>query len=148
MSATAYYPEEDLMVVALQNTVEPPLPLALADKLARLVIGPGEEPRSGTYDGDLSQLTGRYGGPTRGGHVTLQIRAAEDQLIVSERPWAGGEPDTLRHVSGRTWQAGSNLYLGLYGHTLFRFVRSDGQIDELRLDEVSGHYVLRRVGAP
>lgn len=138
-SQSWYYPEGDLIVVALQNTTGPKHPGALADSLARLVLGPGEDAESSPYDGDLSKYAGRYVGPGRSGffevQMDIQIEVEEGKLLARE---AGSdeEGDRLQHVSGLTWRDGTDEY---------RFVRAGERIIRLRLDVVSGHYVLRRV---
>jgi len=147
VSATAYFPGEDMILVVLQNTRGPQPPSSLTTMLADLVLGPGDEPISSSYEGDLSELTGRYSGSARGRQLTLQVRAQNGHLLTSEAG-SDAEPDTLRHISGPTWQHGSNLYPGLYGDTHLRFVGADEGVDEIRLDAVYGHYVLRRVGGP
>jgi CubicO group peptidase (beta-lactamase class C family) len=138
LSHARYYPEEDLIVIVLQNTASPRGPSSLTDSLAHLVLGPGEEPETRSYGGDLSTLAGRYSGPAGGGLLTLQVQAEGEHLLAS-RAGSGAEADTLRHVSGLTWRLGTSRY---------RFVRVGEQIVELRLDVVYGHYVLRRIGEP
>jgi CubicO group peptidase (beta-lactamase class C family) len=136
LSASRYYPESGLIVVVLQNTTGPRAPQSLADSVTRLVLGPGDEPKTTPYDGDLSELTGRYVGPSRGDVTDLHVEASGDTLLARE---AGREEaDTLRHAEGLTWRHKADRY---------RFVRVGDQIVELRLDVVGGHYVLRRVGA-
>jgi CubicO group peptidase (beta-lactamase class C family) len=136
LSDSRYYPESGLIVVVLQNTLGPRAPESLADSLAGLALGPGEEPTT-PYDGDLSELTGRYVGPSVGGVMDLHVEASGDTLLARE---AGSEEaDTLRHVDGLMWKRGTDQY---------RFVRAGDQIVELRLDVVGAHYVLRRVGTP
>ena len=66
-SASLYYPAADLIVVVLQNAWGPRPPWGLADELAQVALGPGDEPEPTPYRGDLSALTGRYAGPARGG---------------------------------------------------------------------------------
>ena len=134
LSESRYYPESELIVVVLQNTTGPRPPQALADSLVRLVLGPGEEPKNSPYRGDLSELAGRYVGPSRGDVTDLRIETSGDTLLARE---AGSkEADTLRHASGLTWRDETSQ---------FRFVRAGDQVVELRLDVVGGHYVLRRV---
>jgi hypothetical protein len=135
LSDARYYPESGLIVVVLQNTWGPRGPESLADAMVRLALGPGEEPVTTLYDGDLSELTGRYVGPSRGDVTDLHVEASGDTLLARE---AGSEEaDTLRHAEGLMWRDKGVWY---------RFVRAGGQVVELRLDMVGGHYVLRRVG--
>ena len=77
--------------------------------------------------------------------MTLQIRAKDGHLLAS-KVGSDAKPDTLRHISGLKWQGKHNRFQ--LGREHYRFVRAGDQSVELRLDEVYGHYVLRRVGAP
>ena len=135
LSDSRYYPESGLIVVVLQNTTGPRAPQSLADSMTRLVLGPGDEPKTTPYDGDLSELTGRYVGPSRGDVTDLRLEVSGDTLLA--RATGSEEADTLRHAEGLTWRHQSDRY---------RVVSAGEQIVELRLDVVGGHYVLRRVG--
>jgi hypothetical protein len=145
LNASLYYPEDNLIIVALQNSRGPRAAWDLADELARLALGPGELSELRPYEGNLSALAGRYAGPARGELMTLRVRAKDGHLLASE-VGSDASPDTLRHVSGLTWQGEHNRFQ--LGRRHYRFVRAGDQIIELRLDRVYGHYVLRRVGAP
>jgi len=135
-SNSRYYPEDDLMVIVLQNTLGTTAPSSLSDSLARLVLGPGEQREAPPYEGDLSRLTGRYAGPGRGELLSLHVREKNGALTVRGTT-DDAEADTLRHLSGLTWRKGTDRY---------RFVRTGEQVVELHVDVVGGHYVLRRVG--
>ncbi len=137
LSHLRYYPEKDLSVVALQNTFGPRPPSVLARTLGRLVLGEGEKPEESTYKGEISELEGQYAGPVgRGEFLTLEVEVKDGILLASE-VGSNTKPDRLRYVSGLTWRQGENRY---------RFVQTGDKTVELRLDEVSSHYVLRRVG--
>lgn len=138
LSEARYYPEENLTVVVLQNTAGPTGPSPLADRLADLTLGPGEEPEPRPYEGNLSKFAGRYSGPGRGGVVTLRVNVEDGKLIVTE-VGESAEPMPLEHTTGQTWRRGSLRY---------RFVQVGGEITELRMDSGGAHYVLRKVGAP
>lgn len=145
LNASLYYPEGDLIIVALQNSRGPRAAWDLADELARLALGPRGSPERRPYEGSLSALAGRYAGPARGDLMTVQIRATDGRLLASE-VGSDASPDTFRHVSGLTWRGEHNRFQ--LGRRHYRFVRAGDQIIELRLDRVYGHYVLRRIGAP
>lgn len=135
LSESRYYPDGEVILVVLQNTTGPKNPQALADSLARLALGPKEEVESSPYDGDLSELTGRYVGPSRGGLTDIRI-AVDDGKLVAQEAGSDEEGDRLEHVFGLTWRDGVDEY---------RFVRAGERIIRLRLDVGGGHYVLRRV---
>ncbi|WP_263789993.1 serine hydrolase domain-containing protein [Salinibacter sp.] len=136
LSEARYYPRENLTLVVLQNTAGPKGPLFLADQLADLTLGPGEEPKTRPYEGNLSTFTGRYSGPARGGLMTLQVKVADGKLVVTEAAGGAG-PMPLEHTTRRTWRRGSLRY---------RFVQVGGEIIELRVDGGGAHYVLRKIG--
>lgn len=139
LSQSLYLPDDDLIVVTLQNTsggVER-TPAALADSLTKVVLGPGDEPDGRTYEGDVSELTGHYTGPARGELMELEIAAEDGELVVREVGSEDEEGTVLEYVSDLTWREGGDRY---------GFVRAGDQIVELRLDVVSGHYPLRKSG--
>ncbi len=131
-----HYPDEDLVVVVLQNNTGPKSPGALADSLVHLVLGPGGEPAAGGYEGDLSAFTGTYAGPARGRTMSVEV-TVEDGGLVARGAARGREAQPLEHLSGLTWR---------HEGRRFTFVPGGERAVELRLDVVSGHYVLRRVG--
>lgn len=140
LSESRYYPESGLIVVVLQNTTGPRGPQSLLDSLTRIALGPGEMPKTSPYEGNLSELTGRYVGPSQGDVTDLRIETAGEALLARE---AGREEaDTLRFASDLTW-LGDGPYTG---NSRYTFVRTGNRTIELRLDVVTGHYVLRRVG--
>lgn len=137
LSESRYYPEDKLIIVVLQNTTGPQDPQALADSLARIVLGSGGEAEPSAYDGDLSEFAGRYVGSSHNGITDVRIIVHDGELVVQE---AGSDEEAkrLRHVSGIMWQHKTDEY---------RFVRAGKRIIRLRLDVGAGHYVLRRVEA-
>lgn len=138
LSNSRYYPEGDLVVVTLQNTAGPRSPSSLAGDIAGLVLGSGGAQEAVPYTAELSALEGRYAGRGRNRLRDLRVEAGDGRLAV--RPHGSdGEAVTLEHVDGLTWRDGADLY---------RFVRAGDRIVELRLDVVSGHYVLRRIRNP
>jgi CubicO group peptidase (beta-lactamase class C family) len=136
LSDARYYPDEELVVVVLQNNTGPTGPGALADSLVHMVLGPGEEPAAGGYEGDLTAFTGTYAGRVRGRTTSVEV-TVEDGGLVVRGPGRDPEVRPLEHVSGLTWRDGGDR---------FTFVRAGDRIVELRMDVVSGHYVLRPAG--
>lgn len=141
LSEARYYPDDELIVVALQNTYFPRTPWSLADSLSRLVLGPGDGPEVSSYEGDLSEFTGRYVGPSRARLTDVRI-TVEDGELVAREAGSDEEGDRLQHVAGLTWRTERTL---LPGTDEYRFVRAGERIIRLRLDMGTGHYVLRRV---
>lgn len=136
LSQSRYYPDDDLIVVALQNSMAPTGPDELADALARLVLGPWREPATSPYRGDLAPFEGSYAGRARGRFLEVEVSVRDEGLAV-RRSGADEDADPLEHLSGLTWREGADRYT---------FTRAGDRIVELRYDTVGGHYVLRRVG--
>ncbi len=136
LSDGRYYPDEDLIIVVLQNSTGPQGPGELGDALADLVLGPLPQPEAGQYGGDLDELVGTYRGPARGQTLTMVVtRRGNDLVFTPEGADEGAEPV---YVGDMTWEE---------GRTQFRIIREGGRVTQLRVDQISGHYVLGRVGS-
>lgn len=133
LSDGRYYPDADLTVIVLQNTAGPRGPAALSQALADLVLGPAPVPATTPYAGDLDDLLGDYAGPARGQALTLHVTRDGDQLVFTPE----GARQGLRpaHWEGTTWGEGM---------TRATFVRREGRVVELHLDQGGGFYVLKR----
>ena len=127
-----YYPDEDLMILVLQNSTGAPGPRALGQALAEIVLGDFEDAEPAHFDGDLEELVGSYVGPARGTELSV-IVSANNGILELEM---GGAPSVQPiYRDGLTWTSGPQE---------LTFVRQRGRIAELRFDSVSGHYVLKR----
>ena len=133
LSTAAYFPQDELIVVVLQNSTGP-APGPLAHHLAAAVLGDtGEAEPVGGVAPALDALVGSFAGPARGRTLTVEVTAAADGLVIRDgdrtfRPtWAGGD----------VWVEGAQR---------FEFRRRDGVVHEVHVDVISGHYVLRPVG--
>ncbi len=136
LSDGRYYPDDDLIVIVLQNTAGPKGPGALGEALTNLVLGPAPAPKTTPFTGDASELVGDYAGPVRGGAMTMHVTGDGDQMVFT--PGDGRDAMRPSHLEGLTWGAGM---------TRLFFVRRDGRIAELHMDQGGGHYVLKRVAA-
>lgn len=134
LSDGRYYPDEELLVVVLQNSTGPVGPGSLAADMVELVLGPAPKPASATFEGNVGELTGSYRGPARGETMTVSVTLENGALALRT-----GEPEEtglLDYRGGLRWALGD---------VQVSFVRSGGRIAELRFDTGGGHYVLRRV---
>jgi hypothetical protein len=135
LSDGRYYPEADLTIIVLQNSTGPRGPAALGVALAELVLGPRPEPQAVPFDGDLDELLGDYAGPARGRPLTVTVSRDDDQLVFT--PEGSEEGMRPSHTGDGVWAQGM---------TRLFFVRREGRVVELRMDQGSGHYVLARQG--
>jgi len=129
-----YYPDEDLIVIVLQNSATPPAPGTLSRALINAVIGPGAPPVAGTFTGDVQQLLGTYRGPARGGPMMATVSVEQGMLTIMPE----GTPRAVRpmYVDGLRWKVGNTFWMFDVG--------PDGRATKLRMDTGGGHFVLAR----
>jgi CubicO group peptidase (beta-lactamase class C family) len=134
LSDARYFPDEDLIIVVLQNSTGPLGPDALGAAFSNLILGPVPPPQPAPITGDLNALLGEYAGPARGTHLHMTVRRDGDQLLFA----AGAQQTGARpvHIGNGVWvDAGRRLW----------FVMAEGKAVELRIAQGGGHYVLRRI---
>jgi len=132
VSFATYYPDDDLIVVVLINTAGTVSPEAIATDIVNRVLGDPVPPATDTFTGDASELAGTYRGPSRGIPMILTVEADSTRITVRR---GGGRQRVLEHLTGLTF---------VRGNTLYTFVRQNGRVETLQVDQVSGLYVLRR----
>lgn len=132
LSDGRYYPDQDLLVIVLQNSTGPVGPGALSNTLVNLVLGPPAEAAVRRFSGDPGELVGEYSGPARGQPMTLRVTVEEGVLMVSIN---GADPAAPAFREGLTWALGST-------HLVFQ--REGGRVVRVRFDAPSAHYVLAR----
>jgi len=135
LSDGRYYPDDDLIVIVLQNGAGPVGPASLSSALVDLVLGPAPELVAVDFAGDLTDLEGTYTGPARGRPMTVTVSSEDGALRL--RVGASAQAMTPIHRGGLRWQSGA---------TIIQFVREGGSITALRFDTGGGHYVLEREG--
>lgn len=131
LSQVTYFPVEDLSVIVLLNTAGPPGPGVMANEIATLVLGEPAEPPMRAFSGNTSILQGTYRGPGRGGEFAVTIGADSGGLTAA---LGDGEPAPLRFVDGLTFRQ---------DNTHYTFVLQSGAVDRLKVDRISGLYVLQ-----
>ena len=132
LSQVTFYPDEDLSVIVLVNTAGPPGPGSIASEIATLVLGEPAEPPVNTFSGNMEILKGTYRGPGRGREFVLSISSDSSGLTVAI---GEGEPSSLRFIDGLTFGRGTTHYT---------FVVESGVVERLRVDRISGLYVLKQ----
>ena len=133
VAETTWYPDAQLAVVVLINSVGGVSASALAGELAEVVI-PGKRPETKAFTGDVAPFLGTYKGPSRGRDMTIQVTQAAQGIAIS----INGSP--ARPVS---WVEDSTFRTG--GTSLhFRRTRGNEPFTELRYAGGSALYVLKR----
>lgn len=134
LSESQYYPDDDLIVVVLQNTNGAPNPRDTAKRIAEAVLGPAPS-RARPFTGDAAAYAGTYAGRGRGRPTTLAIAVRGAGLTATRVGAPEAAAEALEYRGGDTFALGD---------TLVMFERRDGKVTRLRLDSGSGHNVLAR----
>lgn len=129
LSQNSYYPQEDLSVVVLTNTYGPVSPTDIATKIADFVMGKTDK-QSAEFDGDLSQYTGSF----KSGLFNIEV-VKNDSTISVQYSYSQSPPYPLYYLEDNTWSSGSSYY---------HFIERDGEIKELRIDQIYGYYILKK----
>jgi CubicO group peptidase (beta-lactamase class C family) len=128
LSETRYFPDNDLYIICLVNTVSPKGAGFFASKLTWKLLDKQEyDPVE--IDVDLAALSGKYSGQVRGRIYSIEITALANTITVS----AVGQDnvDTLEtYIGQHTWMDGNSI-----------IVIKD---NEYRRDDVSGYYILKK----
>ncbi|MEZ5290951.1 MAG: serine hydrolase domain-containing protein [Vicinamibacterales bacterium] len=132
LSESEYYPDDDLIVVVLQNTAGPSGPRDTAMKIAEAVLGRAPS-RARPFTGDAAAYAGTYTGRGRGRPSALTVGTVAGGLTL--RRGENGPPRPLEYRGGEVFADRD---------TLLTFERRDGRVMRLRIDTGSGHNVLSR----
>lgn len=127
-----YYPNDDLYVVVLVNTAGPAAPAAIAQSIAKAVLGPGKELTGVPFNGDLGIYAGQYRGVGRGLPTNVTVSVENGTLQVK----GAGPARNLVYLGGDTFGAGSARYT---------FSRDGGKVTAVRVDAISVVSLARRV---
>ncbi len=134
LSDVTYLPDNELLIVVLQNSTGPQGPGGLTTTFANLILGPVPEPQPVPYTGALDALVGEYAGPARGRHVHMSVRRDADQLVFA----TPGQSQDVRPV-----HTGDGVWVNR--GTRYRFVIASDKAIELRMAQGAGRFVLRRI---
>lgn len=130
LSEARYFPENDLYIICLLNTIGPVEASSLADILTRQILPLNEENKSEPdYDPDV--MEGTYSGQTANRRITIEVIAAGNSLIL--KPDNSNKTDTLSHYLGNnSWKKGNSKYT------------FNGR--ELRMDNIYEYLILQKLG--
>ena len=132
LSESAYFPDQDAIIVVLINSAGPVSPNAVTGSIADVVFGPTKR-ESQTFAGDRTSLVGTYTGVGRGSRMTIKV-AEDGGKLVATFPM-NSKPSELRFVGNDTWEIEDNRVT---------FVREEGKVTSLRADLVYGYSFLTR----
>ena len=139
LSHSRYYPDEDVSVIVLQNTVAPPGPAAIANEIGEHLFGTPGMPVVQTLAGDLSRYEGVYRGPARGATLTVTVTSEDEELnLTVESRGNSGPAQTPAFIGADTFSQGNVRYT-------FELEADASYALVLRMDSPSSHYVLRNL---
>jgi CubicO group peptidase (beta-lactamase class C family) len=134
LSESEYYPDDDLVIIVLLNTVGPVTPRDLARQIAEAVLGKAPD-RSRPFEGDLTQFAGDFRGKGRGRPTTVHIAVSGNQITFTNTETPRATEETLKYFANDTFG---------YKDTVVMFERENGKVSRLHLDTGYGHNILSR----
>ena len=134
LSEVEYFPDSGLSIVVLLNTAGPVAPSDLAREIETAVLGAVPEP-SMPFTGDLSSYAGTFEGVGRGRATTVTIAADGAALTMKGAGPPAAPPQRLAYRGGDTFGVKDTLVV---------FEREGGRVTRLRLDNVFGHYPMKK----
>jgi CubicO group peptidase (beta-lactamase class C family) len=135
LSDGRYYPEDDLVIVVLQNSTGPQGPGLLGAALAEAVLGAPPALEGIPYTGALSDLVGTYTGPARGQPLSLDVTVDDADGALVLTPSNAQASMRPVYLGEGIWAAGS---------TRIRFAAQSDGARQVTLDQGSGIYRLVR----
>jgi CubicO group peptidase (beta-lactamase class C family) len=137
-SYSAWYPDAQLAVVVLMNSIGAISPQAIASELAAQIIPRTPPPATRPYTGtDAASLIGIYVGPSRGSELVVQITQNAQGMLMASANGAAAQP--MPWIEGWTF--------GRDGGAILTFVRNEtaGPATALRFDAGGVLSSLKRV---
>ena len=129
-----WYPEAEMAVVVMINTVGPLDPQEVVTNLADEVLGWTMPPRK-RFTGDPAPLVGRYVGPGRGEEMIVEVTATPQGPAFSVN---GAPPRVIPWIEDLTFGRG-------LPRLIFRRANGDrGPVTELRYSMPGAHFILTR----
>jgi CubicO group peptidase (beta-lactamase class C family) len=126
LSATRYYPQQDLYIVCLVNTVGPASARFFANQITDKILG-NTEPAPKKVDIDLKKVAGTYSGQGRGQIITIKVSTQGETVVVN----LGKQKRKFSNYRGNgIWVKGSDQ---------IKFVNG-----EWHWDNLAGYYILKK----
>lgn len=127
-----YYPSEEISIAVLINTLGEVSPDNLSKFISDQLFGKSTD-LFVPFTGDVSRYLGVYKGRGRGIELVVEVMKNDSSLAIRTN---GRKMVPIFHVQGQTWRnKGNNLY---------QFVERKDAVNELRIDQVSGYYLLKK----
>ncbi len=128
LTATMYYPGDDLYVISLVNTTGPYGAGYLADQLVWQILDKIEPGKA--QEEEMPTITeGLYLGAVRGQDLKLEVKLNGQSLILDQE--GEDDPDTLNHYLGFNSWADGNERISIADSVM-------------RVDQIYGYYLLKR----
>ena len=128
LSDTRYFPDNDLYIICLVNTMGPNGASFFAEQLTWELLDKRDY-ETVTMEENLQAIAGKYTGQVRGRKISVEIDVFQDaitQLTVGE-----DKADTINvYIGNNSWMDGNNVITIKNG--------------ELRADQVYGYYILKK----
>jgi CubicO group peptidase (beta-lactamase class C family) len=109
LTSTIYFPDDDLFIICLVNTMGPKGARFFADELAWKLLEKHENDPV-ELDVNLDTFKGRYTGQIRGQVISIDVKAQSNFLIISTE--GQNQVDTLDlYIGNNTWSEGISLIM-------------------------------------
>jgi CubicO group peptidase (beta-lactamase class C family) len=130
----SYFPDDSLIVVVLVNTAGGANPEVLSRSIVDVTLGAQSRP-SVAFHGRLQDYVGTYAGVARGGKQVVHVAVdSTGKGLVYRAPHQPAE--------SLSYTGGSDTFD--HDETALTFVRTDGRVTKLRVDEVYGYNTYTR----
>ena len=133
LSSSNYFPDDDAVIVVLSNSTGVSAD-AVAESLAEVVLGK-VTPKRVAFTGSLAPYAGSYAGVSRGRPMSVTVSASGDSLMVTMMGPGGNKPRAARYVGADSFAIGDGR---------LTFVKANGAVTRLLVDQVYGLYVLQK----
>jgi len=131
LSENSYYPDDDVSIVVLANTMGPVSPEQTGKEIAAIVFKTAAEEKH-RYNGSLDQYLGTFKGRARGTDLVIHVSKNDTTILIQE---GDGKPFGLSFVNDDAWTN---------GYATYNFTKRGDAIDELRIDEIYNYYILKK----
>lgn len=126
LSATRYFPKQDLYIVCLVNTVGPASARFFANQLSDKILG-NTKPKPKKVEIDLKKVVGNYSGQGRGRIINIKVTTQGDSVVMH----MGKQKRKFSNYQGKgVWVKGSDQ---------IKFVNG-----EWHWDNLAGYYILKK----